>query len=93
MMPQEEWAIGFLNPNPDTYSGAVFDEVVFRIKFTDELYTVQESFYAAADTLVVKYQGGGDYSYHAYNVVPEPASIGLLGVFGLLAFVRRRFSY
>lgn len=91
LIPQEDRAVGFLNPDPGTYSGAVFDEVVFHIEFTDESANVQESFYAAADTLVVKYQGGGDYSYHAYNVVPEPASIGLLGVFGLLAFGRRRF--
>jgi len=91
MIPLEDRAVGFLNPDPDTYSGAVFDEVVFHIEFTDGAAFVPESYYAAADTLVVKYQGGGDYSYHAYNVVPEPASIGLLGVFGLLALVRRRF--
>lgn len=93
LVPQEDRAVGFLNPDPGTYSGAVFDEVIFHIEFTDDQFTVQESFYAAANTLVVKYQGGGDYSYHAYNVIPEPASIGLLGVFGLMAFVRRRFSY
>ena len=91
LIPQEDRAVGFLNPDPGTYSGAVFDEVVFHIEFTDGAAFVPESYYAAPDTLVVKYQGGGDYSYHAYNVVPELASIGLLGVFGLLAFVRRRF--
>jgi len=91
LIPQEDRAVGFLNPDPGTYSGAVFDEVVFHIEFTDGAAFVPESYYAAPDTLVVKYQGGGDYSYHAYNVVPEPASIGLLGVVGLLALARRRF--
>ena len=91
LIPQEERAVGFLNPDPNTYSGAVFDEVVFHIEFTDESANVQESFYAAADTLVVKYQGGGDYSYHAYNI-PEPSSMAMIGlVSGLGLFVRRRF--
>jgi hypothetical protein len=92
LVPQEDRAVGFLNPDPGLYSGAVFDAVTFHIEFTDELYHVEESFYAAPDSLVVKYQGGGDYSYHAYNV-PEPSTIFLLGATTVgMVGIRRFFS-
>ncbi|NNJ70500.1 MAG: PEP-CTERM sorting domain-containing protein [Kiritimatiellales bacterium] len=90
LIPQEDRAVGFLKPVPDTYSGAVFDTVVFHIEFTDNQYVVDESFYATPETLVIKYQGGGDYSYHAYNI-PEPASVTLMAI-GTLAVIRFRRS-
>lgn len=93
LVPQEDRATGFLNPVSDPYSGAVFGTVVFHFEFTDELYHVQESFYEEADTLVVKYQGGGDYSYRVSSAgvhnVPEPATLTLV-VIGSLAMTKLR---
>ena len=89
-IPQEGHMVGFLNANPDTYSGAVFDTVTYHIIFDQTDAEVPESFYTVADKLVVKYQGGGDYSLHVYNV-PEPATVVLLGCgFLALAKMRRR---
>lgn len=84
-IPQDNTAVGFLDPKPTTYSGAVFDTVTFHINFTTNVQ-IDESYYAAPETLVVKYQGYGT-SYHAYNI-PEPATMGLLSLGGLL--LRRR---
>ncbi len=87
-IPMEGWAEGFLKPQPNTYSGAVFDTVIYHIVFEQTGALVAESFYAEPDRLVVKYQGGGDYSYHSYNV-PEPATLALFCLGGLLIRKRR----
>jgi hypothetical protein len=86
LIPQEGHAVGFLNTDPDEYSGAVFDTALFHFVF-DESAVPDTSFYANPDTLVVKFVGGG-YSLHVPNV-PEPSSVLLIG-FGALAVLKRR---
>jgi hypothetical protein len=86
-VPQEYYAAGFLNTSPDANSGAVFDTVLFHFAF-NETATPDASFYLTADTLFVKYIGGGDYSLHQSNV-PEPSTVALLGL-GTLALLRKR---
>jgi hypothetical protein len=86
-VPQEYYAQGFLNPAPEPNSGAVFDTVLFHFEF-NEAGTPDASFYLTADTLFVKYIGGGDYSLHQSNV-PEPSTVALLGL-GTLALLRKR---
>ncbi|MHC4264748.1 MAG: PEP-CTERM sorting domain-containing protein [Planctomycetota bacterium] len=90
--PREGWAIGFLNPeaNPPSSAedhGTVFNAVRFHLEFTGT--APDESYYANADTLIVKYVGGGDYSDHQANV-PEPATIAILGLGGLVLLARRK---
>ncbi len=86
-IPQEGWAVGFLNTHPDIYSGTVFDAALFHFAY-DETGTPDVSFYATQNTLVVKFVGGGDYSDHVANV-PEPATMALFGL-GSLMLLRRR---
>ena len=85
-IPQEGWAVGFLNTQPDQYSGTVFDTVLFHLAF-NESGTPDADFYLTPNTLVVKYVGGGDYSMHVENV-PEPTTLLLLS-FGTLALCRK----
>ncbi len=86
-IPQEGWAQGFLNTQPDQYSGTVFDTVLFHLAF-NESGTPDADFYLTPDTIIVKYVGGGDYSMHVANV-PEPITIALFGL-GALAISRKR---
>ena len=81
-IPVEDYAVGFLNPSPYADSGAIFDAALFHFAL-DTTDTPDPDYWVAADTLVVKYQGGGDYSWHVYNV-PEPTTVLLLGLGGLL---------
>jgi hypothetical protein len=92
-IPQEGWATGFLNPETSPPSGAkdhgtVFNAVRFRLAFTGD--APDESYYANPNTLVVKFVGGGDYSdQHVWNV-PEPTSLAMLGLGGLVLALRRK---
>jgi hypothetical protein len=86
-VPQEGHAEGFLNDSPDVNSGAVFDAALFHFAF-DESLTPDASFYLTADTLFIKYIGGGDYSRHQSNV-PEPSTVAMLGL-GTLVLLRKR---
>jgi len=90
-VPQEGWAQGFLKPNPDADSGAIFDSALFHFVFTDPEITPDEAFYATSGNLVVKFVGGGSYSQHVVNVVPEPSTALLLvaGLTGLIGLRKR----
>jgi hypothetical protein len=85
--PQESYAEGFLDTQPNADSGAVFDSALFHFVF-NETATPDASFYLTPETLFIKYIGGGDYSMHVANV-PEPSSVALLGL-GTLALLRKR---
>ncbi len=87
-VPQEYYAQGFLNTQPDANSGAVFDSALFHFAF-DESLTPDASFYLTHDTLFVKYIGGGDYSMHQASV-PEPSTVALLGLGGLTLLRKRK---
>jgi hypothetical protein len=91
-IPQENYAVGFLNPSPNADSGAVFDSALFHFEYVGT--APDASLFADADiaSLVVKFVGGGDYSYkHVGNgtIIPEPTTLRLLG-FGLLVLVGMR---
>jgi len=89
-IPQEDFATGFLNASPNPDSGVVIDSAIFRFELntTDTL----DAAYWAAGNMVVKYQGGGDYSMHVENI-PEPATMAYLGL-SFLALIRiRRMFY
>ncbi|MHC4068354.1 MAG: PEP-CTERM sorting domain-containing protein [Planctomycetota bacterium] len=86
-VPQEYYAQGFLNTQPNDNSGAVFDSALFHFAF-DEAVTPDASFYLTSDTLFVKYIGGGDYSMHQASV-PEPSTVALLGL-GALVLLKKR---
>ena len=86
-IPQEDFATGYLNTSPYPDSGAVFDVAVFHFVL-DPIDVPDTIFYTNPNTLVVKFQGGGDYSMHVENV-PEPATLLLLG-FGAVMLRRKR---
>ncbi len=86
-VPQENYAVGFLNTQPDQYSGTVFDSVLFHFAFNESVVP-DTSFYLTEATLYVKYVGGGDYSEHVASV-PEPATF-VLFCLGGIGLVRRR---
>ena len=88
-IPQEGHANGFLNDSPSADSGAIFDKARFHFAFFGS-GTPDENFYGDQATLVVKFVGGGDYSYksHVYNV-PEPTTLAILGLGALLLRKRR----
>lgn len=85
-IPQENYAAGFLNPSPYTDSGAVFDVALFHFEYVGAAPDATVFADAEFASLVVKFVGGGDFSYkHVGNgvIIPEPTSINLLG-FGLV---------
>jgi len=88
-VPLEGYVGGFLNAQPDADSGAIFDSALFHFVFTDPEITPDEAFYATSGNLVVKFVGGGDYSQHVVNVVPEPSTALLLGA-GLMGLIGAR---
>jgi hypothetical protein len=86
-IPIEGWAEGFLNPD-DGDKGTVFDQALFHFAF-DESTLPDLDFWATNGNLVTKFIGGGDYSYKHTANVPEPATMGLLGL-GALVLRRRK---
>lgn len=95
-VPLENHAVGFLQPSPAADSGAVFDSALFHLEYVGA--APDASFFADADvaSLVVKFVGGGDYSYkHVGNgeIVPEPTPLSLLGLgLVLLLGLRKRLN-
>ena len=90
-IPQEGFAVGFLNPSPDGDNGAVFDSVLFHFAL-NMADTPDATYWETEDALVVKFQGGGDYSMRGH--VPEPATLMLIavGVLPILSGLRRKRS-
>jgi|GEM_PF-3835655 len=79
-VPQEGWAVGFLNTSPDIYSGAVFDSARFFFKFLETETPSDLDFYAIENSISVKFAGGG---YSSRLTVPEPATIIFLALSSL----------
>ena len=79
--PLEDFATGWLNASPETDSGAIFDTAIFRFGLNTAI--TPDADYWSQDNVVIKFIGGGDYSIHVTGV-PEPATIMLLGLGGLL---------
>jgi hypothetical protein len=81
-----------LESSPNSDSGAVFDSALFHFEYVGA--APDASLFADAETasLVVKFVGGGDFSYkHLGNgtIIPEPTTLHLLG-FGLLVLIGTR---
>lgn len=85
-VPQEAWAEGFLDPD-DGDKGTVFDAALFHFAF-DELGTPDIDLWSQNGSLVTKFIGGGDYSYKHTANVPEPCTMALIVLGGLV--LRRR---
>lgn len=93
LIPQENYAVGFLNPSPNTDSGAVFDQVLLHFVYFGAAPDAALFADAELASLIVKFVGGGDFSAkHVGNgvIIPEPSSIGLIGLGLLLLGVKKR---
>jgi hypothetical protein len=88
-LPQEGYAVGFLKPHPNVDSGTVFDTVLFHFAF-EEAGIPDPGFYGNASTLIVKFVGGGDYSYKHVANVPEPLSVVFVAMGGMGLILRRK---
>ena len=76
-IPLEDYAEGFLD---NDWDGAVFDTIIFRIKFEDSVPITDDDLdFYIHDHLALKFQGGGDGSAWVGNHnMPEPSTIFLM---------------
>ena len=76
-IPVEDYAKGFLQ---NSWDGAVFDTIIFRIKFVDTAPITEDDLdFYLCDHLTLKFQGGDGSAWVGNYTVPEPGTLILIG--------------
>lgn len=91
-IPVEDYAEGFFE---NSWEGAVFDAIIFRIKFEDSRPIIEGDLdFYAEDHLTLKFQGGNGSGWVGnHPPIPEPGTLFLLApaLLGIAGVLRRKF--